>query len=280
MIKDIALLLGELEKKLNGYVVLMSYRFMNLCVKSEPASMLPIQVELDGDLYNLDQICDITQPNEYQLILYPKTEEIINEVSKAVIYVHPEFKQERMVVLDNEDQEEVLEQDAPKGTEVLCRSIRLTMPVVNKDRHDLLTDGVKLLYDDAKAKVEANCVSYTDKIALTLRNHPNFDKEVDEAKEELESVRKKYLELATGNRDLKLEEIEDAYKKYLEDEKQKQAAAQDQQAGMSMEMPQAPEAPEMPEMPEAPEMPQAPEMPEAPKMPEMPEAPKMPEMPQ
>lgn len=60
MTKDIALLLGELEKRLNGYVVLMSYRFMNLCVKSEPASMLPIQLELNGDTYNLDQVCDVT----------------------------------------------------------------------------------------------------------------------------------------------------------------------------------------------------------------------------
>ena len=70
MTKDIALLLGELQKKLNGYVVLMSYHFMNLCVKSEPASLLPIMVDLNDRAYSLDKVCDVTQPNEYQLTLH------------------------------------------------------------------------------------------------------------------------------------------------------------------------------------------------------------------
>lgn len=260
MTKEISLLLGELKSRLNAYVGLMGFRFSNLCVKSDPVAMLPIAVEINGEPYYIEDTCDITQPNEFQLMLYPKSEDLINQLSRGVLATHPEMKQERMAMLDDDTHKVVPVQDVKEGDKVAAYCIRLTMPTVNKDRHDVLTDSVKLFYDDTMANIDGNCAAYTERIPVELQEHPNQAEEIEAAKEALKKLRSQFEEQAKKIRDEKTQEIEDAYQKYLADKSKIQQEQEEQlaeeEAITSIKMPQAPEAPEMPEMPEKPEMPQ------------------------
>ncbi len=245
MTKEISLLLGELKTRLNAYVGLMGYRFSNLCVKSDPVAMLSIEVEINGQLYPIEDTCDVTQLNDLQLMLYPKSDDLINQLSRGVLAAHPELKQERMAILDNEEQDEVLVQDMPVDAKVLSYSIRLTMPTVNKDRHKELTDAVKVLYDDTLANIDGNCGAYTERIPVELQGHPNIAEEADEAKKALKKLRDDFVKLAQDLRDKKTEEIEDAYQKYLDREheimEEEERKAAEEENIMSMKMPEAPQ---------------------------------------
>ena len=46
--------LSQLSEELKGYVGALNYRYMNLCVKAEEASMLPIQVPIEDQLKNIE----------------------------------------------------------------------------------------------------------------------------------------------------------------------------------------------------------------------------------
>lgn len=260
MTKEISLLLGELKSRLNAYVGLMGFRFSNLCVKSDPVALLPIAVEVNGEAYHLEDTCDVTQPNEFQLALYPKSEDLINQLSQGVLATHPEMKQERMAILDDDTHKEVPVQDLKEGDKVAAYCIRLTMPTVNKDRHDVLTDSVKLFYDDTMANIDGNCVAYTERIPVELKEHPKQAEEIEEAKNALKKLRSQFEELAKKIRDEKTQEIEEAYQKYLAEkskiQQQQEEQIAEEDAVMSMKMPEAPEVPEAPKMPEMPEMPQ------------------------
>lgn len=212
MRKNISLLLGELESKASGYVALLNFRFLNLCVKAEPAALLPISVEISGKEYNLEQVADITKPNDFQFNIYPKNDALLVDIGKGIAKMHPEFKQE---LLDEEENEE-------KN----IKYIRLTMPEVNKDRRALLTEGVKGLYEQCKVKLDSNFTFYGQQVVAKLVGTQK--EEIDEAKEALEDIKTQHYDLAKTYRDNKLEEIETAYQEYLSEQTSKKQEDKEQ----------------------------------------------------
>lgn len=302
--------LGEASSKMSGHVALLNYRYLNLCVKAEAASLLIVTVEYDGNNYDIEQVADVASPREDQLQVYPKGSDLVIPIGKAIAAVHPEFKQEVIKEENNSNasSENVEEED---------KSILLTMPEVDKNRRDALMEGVKVLYDETSAELTAIYETYTQKAIIQLMD--GTAEEIDECKKALKDLKKEHFDLADGYRKNKEKEIEDAYKRYLEQKnentktKQEHEAATNKKAGHSLkmgevaadllipepaipiigkkqEMPKAPKAPEMPKVPkvEAPKVkapkPEMPKMempkPEVPKPDvskmEMPKAPKMP----
>ena len=66
MKKTIEILIGEMESKLGGYAGLLNYRFMNLCVKAEPAALLPVVViSNDGEVLNLEKVARTRLATKY-----------------------------------------------------------------------------------------------------------------------------------------------------------------------------------------------------------------------
>ena len=45
--------LGQLSEQLKAYVGALNYRYLNLCVKAEEVSLLPIQVPIEDEFKNL-----------------------------------------------------------------------------------------------------------------------------------------------------------------------------------------------------------------------------------
>lgn len=212
---------------MNGYVMLLCYRYMNLCVKAEPVSLLPVTVIYGDDELKMEDVADVAQPNERQMLIAPKSQDFLFEIGKGIAATHPEFKQD--LVDDDyleEEKEEREEQDKEKW-------ILLTMPDVDKDRRDALTDAVKVLYDETKVKIDFCSKVYLEKVTISLAGAS--EEEIKEAKEELENVVNQYSDLAKKYREDKEKEIEDAYQLYLKEQGEKEKKEQEQKAATNEE---------------------------------------------
>ena len=103
-----------------------------------------------------------------------------------------------------------------------------TMPEVNKDCHDVLIDGVDTLYDQCKAKLDANHATY--KTRLTAKLVGSSEDDIQEAEDELEKVYKTHDDICLEYKEEKVKEIEEAYQRYLDEQKKKQDAADERAA--------------------------------------------------
>lgn len=222
MRNKISSILGELESKVSGYVALLNFRYLNLCVKAEPAALLPITITIDKRKFELEQVADAAKPNDFQFIIFPKDQSILFEVGKGIAEMHPEFKQELVVEDEKGKLKEVSDDDQDEKAE---KFIRLTMPSVNKNRHDLLVEGVKGLYDECKLKLDTNFGSYGMQVTANLAGAAA--EEMDEAKEAMEDLKKQVYEMAEAYRDNKLKEIEDAYQEYQDRQNEKEQSSKE-----------------------------------------------------
>ena len=217
MKKAIEILIQELESKLGGYAALLNYRFLNLCVKAEPVALLPVVIEdKEGDTHNIEDVANTMLINKYQFEIIPMDQEMIFNICKGFLTHHPEFKQE--VVISADDRK--LYQDMENEKHII-----LTVPKVNKDRHDFLLDAVKVLYDQCKVQVDKTNAGYTAKMAAKIVGM--LEAEAEEAKNKLEESQKMYAKICDDYLAAKQKEIEEAYQHYLDDQATKKAEAEE-----------------------------------------------------
>lgn len=209
-------LIHEMEGQLGGYVTLLVYRYANLCIKSQPMALLSVLVmdEEIGEM-KIEEVCAVSVTDDYHMTLLPYDPRFIFPLCKAIAEEHPEFKQELVKPEGSNDENE--------------RHLILTMPVVNKDRHDVLIDSVDVLYDGCKAKMEKTCATYRVKLEQKIVTLPT-DEERDEAKAALEKSISSHLEVINTVKADKVKEIEDAYQDYLNEQAAKKAEADEKAA--------------------------------------------------
>ena len=217
MRKSIGALIGEMKNKMSGYTVMLQYRYMNLCVKAEPAALLSFTVTDDeGEETNLEEVASAGLANDYQFEIYPNDPKMVFAICKGIKEAHPEFKIDTRTEESDEESEE-------NQVAIVC-----TMPEVNKDRHDLLIEGVDTLYDQCKAKLDANHATY--KTRLTAKLVGSSEDDIQEAEDELEKVYKTHDDICLEYKEEKVKEIEEAYQCYLDEQKKKQDAADERAA--------------------------------------------------
>lgn len=200
-------MLDECTGRLNGYVTLLGYRYMNLPIKAEPASLLPIKVEAgDEGSVDFEVVADVALDGDFKFNVYPKDQELLASICAGIKLQHPEFKQElvEMEESDNDDD----------------RMLVLTMPEVDNDRYKTLTDAVNALDKECKAKLDLTYGFYSAEIATDIldadaETAEKVTKELDELKKHFENSQKEYTES-------KIKEIEDAYAAYLANSQQRQ----------------------------------------------------------
>ena len=217
MRRSIEALISEMKNKMSGYAVLLQYRYMNLCVKAEAASLLSISVVDDeGEDNDLESVAVATLANDYQFEIYPHEPKMVFAICKGIKEAHPEFKMDTRTEEGDEESEE-------NQVVIVC-----TMPEVNKDRHDALIDGVGMLYDQCKAKLDANHAVYKTRVTAKLVGSSEGD--IQEAEDELEKVYKMHDDICLQYKEEKVKEIEEAYQRYLDEQKKKQDAADERAA--------------------------------------------------
>ena len=192
------------QKKMSGYIGLLSFRYMNLCVKAEIVSLLPVTVFIDGQETNIEDVANVNMPNEFQLGVFPKEPSQLPDIIAAIYEAHPEFKMEKKSTGDTEDES--------------SQFVLYTMPEVDKDRHDLLMDAVKSLYDECRARLKAIYSEYQARfVELLVKVSPQ---EAEEAKKALDDLNDKCHDMVIDLLNKKQDEIEEAYLRYLEKKEQ------------------------------------------------------------
>ena len=90
--------LGQLSEQLKAYVGALNYRYLNLCVKAEEVSLLPIQVPIEDEFKNLEDVAYAGKRtgDDYSLYIVPKIQDDMRDIQQAVMKFHPEFIQEDM----------------------------------------------------------------------------------------------------------------------------------------------------------------------------------------
>ena len=184
-----------------------AYRLMNLCVKSEPVSLLPILVNIEGELQKLEECAQISKDDDYTFKVFANYSSDIPALAQGIFKTHPEFKQELF-----EEEVEYIDEDGEERVDKVPY-ILLTMPEVDDDRYDVLKDGVKVCYEECKARMEVLNRKADAKFAeLTIGD-------TDEDVKKLKAAREKLNEQWYGHRDKlyneKLQEIEEAHNKWL-----------------------------------------------------------------
>lgn len=218
MRKSIEAVIGEMKNKMSGYAVLLHYRFMNLCVKAEPASLLSLTIlDDEGEECNIEDVASATLANDYQFEIYPHDQKQLFNICKGIKETHPEFDLDVKLEKGDEDSED-------EGSQVII----CTMPEVNKDRHDTMMEGVGLLYDQCKAKLDANHATYKSRLSVKLVG--SSDDEIKEAEDKLEEIYKMHDDTCLQYKEAKEKEIEEAYQRYLTEQAAKQAEADEKAA--------------------------------------------------
>ena len=170
----------------------------------------------EGDENNLEDVASACLANDYQFEIYPNDPKMVFAICKGIKEAHPEFKIDTRTEESDEESEE-------NQVVIVC-----TMPEVNKDRHDLLIEGVDTLYDQCKAKLDANHATY--KTRLTAKLVGSSEDDIQEAEDELEKVYKTHDDICLEYKEEKVKEIEEAYQRYLDEQKKKQDAADERAA--------------------------------------------------
>lgn len=187
-----------------------AYRLMNLCVKSEPVSLLPIVVIIEDELQKLEECAHISKDDDYTFKVFANYSSDIPAVAQGIFKAHPEFKQEMF----NQEVEYVDEDGEERVDQVPY--ILLTMPEVDDERYDVLKDGVKVVYEDTKVKMENVVVNADVKIAELMAGESEADIE------KVKKARDKQVKTWTEQRDKiyneKITEVEEAHRKWQAEE--------------------------------------------------------------
>ncbi len=190
------------EKKLGSYHYLLTFRYSNLCVKADPMSLLPVTVTVGNMERNIEDVAEVVQMDDFHLAVMPKRMDVIRDVQEGIFEAHPEFK----------TSVEQMEEDQADSKFLLCE-----MPLVDKKRHDLLTEATKSLYEECKARMDAVLLEEKKIFVELLAEDP------ESLQETVDQINKKHSDAVSDIqelRDKKLDEIEEAYAKYLENHTQ------------------------------------------------------------
>jgi len=214
----------SLEEKYSGFVNLLNYRLMNLCIKAEEAALLPIKVNVDGTSANLENVATLAKKNDYEFIVVPNYTDDMDSVAQAIAMIHPEFKQtvdKWEVESVNIDHEKVMK-NVPY--------IQLTMPEVNDDRYDLLKETTDLAYDECKTRMEAVKGKATGELEGLMADLT--EDEANEVKKAFERLSEEWESKREGIYQQKIEEIDEAYNKWLGEMGQQEIARMEQEDAM------------------------------------------------
>ena len=157
--------LNATEKKMASYMTLLNFRYINLCVKAEAASLIPVNVNIFGEDKDIEEVAEVAIQDDYHLAVFPKNDEYIRYITQGVINVHPEFKLSMKTMKVGAEERQYLEYEMPQAGYV-----------------------------------------------QVLSQKPE---ELDEVNKELDRMHDETLRNILGSRDDKLQEIEDAYLRYL-----------------------------------------------------------------
>ena len=181
-----------------GYHALLSYRYSNLCIKADPASLLSVTLIMGSMEKDIEEVAEVAKPeDEYHLAVVPKIQDFIMDINQAVLDAHPEFKVEMKSLGDGNERN---------------RFLLYEMPEVDKERRDFLNETADSLYSECKARIEAVTNEQKMTFAELLAGNPE---ELKEANDTLNKSHDDYMGRILTLLNTKRQEIGKGYQRYL-----------------------------------------------------------------
>lgn len=191
----------DLAKKLKGYNMLFNYRMSNLCVKAEPTALMPVTVFVAGTEYNLEEVANILKPDDFSFDVYPKNQNNLQDIISGIFDVHPEFKMELKT--------DKAENEGGADTQ----HVFYTMPPVDKDRRKLLNETTKTFHKECKVNLDITYAELQARLVEPFAKMSPLD--IDEARKGFKKVYDDARDECDKMLQLKLNEIEEGYQRYL-----------------------------------------------------------------
>lgn len=216
--------LSQLSDQQQGYVAAMSIRFMNLCVKAEVVSLLPVQVVIEGKANNLEDVAHVGQKDEdkYSLYIFPKFDDDMYTIAESVKKLHPEFKQEV----------ESQKVDPGDGSQHEVKYLKVIMPEVDDNRHDSLKQAVDTFYQKCKGEMEAVQMKVRSQIAMLGADESPLT--MDEVKKSMDEINDTWTKQREKLHEDKVKEIEEAYANWMTGQTTKKEEEQNAEADNSV----------------------------------------------
>ena len=195
-----------MEGKLSGYVAQLNFRFMNLCVKAEPMSLLSARFNIQGEEKPIEDVAQVSKKGDYQFMAIPNFEDDMAPLAVGIALKHPEFKQE----YGEETVNVVDEQGDPQSVKV--KYLLLTMPEVDNNRYEALKTAVDAAYNQCKTQMKAVVERAEPEMALLQEGEDQQD--IDRVKKAVEKLKKSYNEQRDKLYDDKIKEIDEAHENW------------------------------------------------------------------
>ncbi|MBR0165567.1 MAG: hypothetical protein IJQ13_01620 [Prevotella sp.] len=217
--------ISGVQEKFDAYLMLLRYKYMNLCVKAEVGALMPVTVTDFSGSYDLEEVAGVGLPDEFHFVIYPRDPEQLQAIIKGIFDAHPEFKLDiktgEVEYSDGSDDkteyegiESILaDKNSTGDDDPKSRYLLYTMPEVDKDRRDLLNTTAKSLHKQCVAEIDLLYARQSPQLVNMLSDVPA--EEVDEAKKALKGVYEDYKKTADDLLKAKLDEIEEGYQHYL-----------------------------------------------------------------
>ena len=191
---------------MSGYVAQLNFRFMNLCVKAEPMSLLSARFNIQGEEKPIEDVAQVSKKGDYQFMAIPNFEDDMAPLAVGIALKHPEFKQE----YGEETVNVVDEQGNPQSVKV--KYLLLTMPEVDNNRYEALKTAVDAAYNQCKTQMEAVVERAEPEMALLQEGEDQQD--IDRVKKAVERLKKSYIEQRDKLYDEKIKEIDEAHENW------------------------------------------------------------------
>lgn len=212
---EVEFLQKEYDGVLSGYTMLLALRLTNLAVKASAVTLLHAGIMVKGEKKKIEEVSNVGVRNEDVMEIYPFHEDLIHPIGKAVMEIHPEFKQSiETFPTDNQQKD--------------FTYLRLTMPEVDDNRHDLLLKGVDACLDVTTAQFKAAQIKYTARMEAEMFERK--DEEKEETAKMFEDLYNKYDEKVQTIVGDKQKEIDEAYKRYQDKQAAKEQSRQEKMA--------------------------------------------------
>jgi len=218
--------INDTQQKMGAYLSLLDLRYKNLCVKADPVSLLPVTIDTGTEQLDLENVANVSIPNEFQLAIYPHIPAYTHDIVRGVFEAHPEFKLEiRDMNEERKNKENDSEEEGPDMSQLgldeafdedseETKYLLYTMPEVDKNRRDFLNNGVSALHQQCKVRLDAEYAAGLKRFEEA--EIYSSEKDMQEARQDLKDILEDVKDKADQKLQEKQLEIEEAYQHYLE----------------------------------------------------------------
>ena len=207
-------MLNDMESQLSGQSAVAAYGYMKQCVKAEEMALLSVSITIEGEEKYIEEVASVARPDEYTFIVIPNFEEDMVPVKNGIHAQYPEFKLE-------EASKKVDVYDGQAGNNpipVTVKYLKVTMPPVDDNRQQKLTEEVNKIYELCKTQMTKTSNSASANIESLLKNESDNVK--TEVKDSFDALKKKWADHRKKVYEDKIQEINTGHDKWKVEEGQ------------------------------------------------------------